>query len=69
MLDFFTHTAEKDVVVNSEGSGLPDEETGGFAALATDKVRSISEVMRTLPNIGPEDAQRWVKYWKGVGFI
>lgn len=69
MLDFFTFTAEKDVVVDLEGSGPADEETGGFATFSTDAARSISETMRLLPNIGPEDAQRWVKYWKTVGFI
>ena len=68
LLDFFSFSAMTDTAIRQVES--PDsEEAGGLTKLSTIKAQTISECMRSLPSIGREDAQRWVKYWKGVGFI
>lgn len=67
LLEFFRFTSEVNVPV-SQGS-KDASEVGGLATFSTDKVQAISETMRTLCEVERRDAQRWVKYWKGVGFI
>lgn len=67
LLDFFRFTSEVDVSV-SQGDKDAGE-VGGLAIFSTDKVQAISQTMRSLSEVGLADAQRWVKYWKGVGFI
>lgn len=44
-------------------------EMGGLPAFSTAKAQVVSDTMRSLPQIGREDAQKWVKYWKDVGFF
>jgi hypothetical protein len=67
LLDFFRFTSEVDVSI-SQGAKVAGE-LGGLATFSTDKVQAISQTMRSLSEVGRADAQRWVKYWKGVGFI
>ncbi|KAF4610030.1 hypothetical protein D9613_010647 [Agrocybe pediades] len=70
LLDFFRGTAYKDKALQLErGLLVNDVEVGGLATFSTDKIRAVSETMRYLPSLGQNDADMWVKYWKGVGFI
>ncbi|KIM43694.1 hypothetical protein M413DRAFT_443603 [Hebeloma cylindrosporum] len=67
LLDFFRGTVEMDAVLRQQAK--KGTETGGLAMFSTSKVQSISETMKTLPSLGPADAQAWVKYWKNAGFF
>jgi hypothetical protein len=50
-------------------AGNPDVEAGGLTALSTKKAEAISLMFHTLPSLGAEDVQRWVKYWVEKGFL
>ncbi|KAG6898879.1 hypothetical protein C0995_007927 [Termitomyces sp. Mi166 len=68
LLDFF-HAVSKgnDEIVSSNSLSA---EAGGLGSFATEKMMSVSHtVLSQLPSIGREDAARWVKYWRELGFL
>ena len=50
-------------------SGRSDVEGGGLATFSTEKSQEASPTLHNLPQIGTNDAQRWVGYWSGKGFF
>ncbi|TFK74139.1 putative aminoadipate reductase [Pluteus cervinus] len=48
--------------------GLEDE-TGGTPKLALEKSCKISPTLRDLKPLTKKDAERWVEYWKSVGYL
>ncbi|KAF7979760.1 hypothetical protein HWV62_41154 [Athelia sp. TMB] len=42
---------------------------GGFPVFATEKAQAASPALGALPQIGAGEAERWVGYWKSVGFF
>ncbi|TFK33802.1 acetyl-CoA synthetase-like protein [Crucibulum laeve] len=67
LLDFFRNMAKAEDDILKEGR--IDSESGGLAILRTNKMQSISSTLEELLPICAEDAQRWVAYWKSVGFF
>ncbi|TFK33797.1 hypothetical protein BDQ12DRAFT_715644 [Crucibulum laeve] len=67
LIDFFREMGAADHDILKEGR--IDSESGGLANLRTDKTQNISCTLRELPPLGAEDAQRWITYWKNVGFF
>ncbi|TFK59329.1 putative aminoadipate reductase [Pluteus cervinus] len=47
----------------------PEDETGGVPKLALEKSCEISPTLRDLKPLTKEDAERWIEYWKSVGYL
>ncbi|KAF8649496.1 hypothetical protein AX16_005765 [Volvariella volvacea WC 439] len=48
----------------------PDkEESGGFATFETKKAQAASPAINDLKRLEREDAERWINYWKEVGYF
>lgn len=58
---------QADLVMQKQG--VNQAETGGLASLSTEKIQTLSGMMKNLPPLNESDAQKWVHYWKSVGFF
>ncbi|KAF8901178.1 acetyl-CoA synthetase-like protein [Gymnopilus junonius] len=67
LLEFFRHMMQADIDMQKQG--VNQAETGGLTNLSTEKVQTLSSTMKNLPLLDESDAQKWVQYWKGVGFF
>ncbi|TFK74161.1 acetyl-CoA synthetase-like protein [Pluteus cervinus] len=47
----------------------PEDESGGIPQLTLEKSCRISPTLRDLKPLTKKDAERWVEYWKAVGYM
>jgi len=67
LLDFF-----RGIAMNNEDFAKAKDgvfESGGLAIFQTEKAQEISRTMRSLRQVGNEDAKQWVGYWNRVGLF
>ncbi|TFK74185.1 putative aminoadipate reductase [Pluteus cervinus] len=63
LLPFYRQMAQGGVDVGPEG------ESGGIPQMALEKSCKISPTLRDLKPLTKKDVERWVEYWKSVGFL
>ena len=54
-----------------DAAGGTSSEAMGIPALDVMQARGAAPALgkESLPQLGAEDAERWLKYWKGIGFL
>ncbi|KZT28824.1 putative aminoadipate reductase [Neolentinus lepideus HHB14362 ss-1] len=67
LLQFFQSMAQADEAIRA--SGKTDMEAGGMPRFATQKAQAVSATLRDAPQLGVEDAERWITYWNRKGFF
>ncbi|EPQ54835.1 acetyl-CoA synthetase-like protein [Gloeophyllum trabeum ATCC 11539] len=67
LLQFFQAMASADDAIRA--SGRNDLEAGGIPLFSTKKAQAVSQALRDAPQIGVEDAERWIRYWYKKGLF
>ncbi|KAJ3517676.1 hypothetical protein NLJ89_g350 [Agrocybe chaxingu] len=68
LLSFYRKLAEADQI-SGQNRGSHCMESVGMGDFSTSCIQNVSETMRMVPPIAEADIQRWIAYWKGVGFL
>lgn len=72
MLPFFEHFSRKDAEARATGQDKGVSfEAGGRAKLMTDRAQLASPALVSLRDmeLGREDVNRWIAFWKNTGFL
>ncbi|CAA7263093.1 unnamed protein product [Cyclocybe aegerita] len=68
LLSFYCKLAKADQILGKK-PGNHCMESAGMGDFSTSCIQNVSETMRMVPPIAEVDIQRWIAYWKGVGFL